>query len=78
MNRSVSSRKEQFYIQSAWWVFLCFFFLLLLLRVKKKKQGVVLPQREMTSCPRVREKCRTNLSRHVKLYKIHGNGFLFF
>lgn len=44
----------------------------------KKKQGVVLPQREMTGCPRVREKCRTNLSRYVKFYKIHGNGFLFF
>lgn len=56
--------------------FSCFF--LLRVKKKKKKQGVVLPQREMTSCPRVREKCRTNLSKHVKLYKIHGNGFLFF
>ena len=71
MNRSVSSRKEQFYIQSIWWVFFFFFS-----RVKKNR--VVLSQREMIGCPRVREKCRTNLSRYVKLYKIHGNGFLFF
>lgn len=53
------------------------FFLLRVIK-KKKQRGVVLLQREMTSCPRVRKKCRTNLSRHVKLYKIHGNGFLFF